>query len=188
MTAFQAVYNPLERTLVRASHREIDADLGKALVRDTLMNPAFGFRDRMPSKRPYEVLDSKLDSAHSSQRPRVLEGAYKQLIPSKSKNRQTHGEFRQLVDENSEVAAIFAFYVADKLDAKGMSNHAKRLRDHYEAVSRERLGNASTVEQIIAYGTGAVTENIARERYANASMIERGLIETFFPCLDDAEF
>lgn len=76
-------------------------------------------------------LDTDLRKAHSSQRPQLLTGVYKQLVKS-HKGRQVNGEYRRAVESMPEESqADFYVNFTRKLLDEGLDGHACRLMEQH---------------------------------------------------------
>jgi len=113
-----------------------------------------------------ETLKRTVKKTRVSERGKIFEHVYRQLIPSR-KGRQSNGQFRNLVDGFNPEARTLISYVSLGLKEHGLDNHADRLMQHYgfsEEVALDVLSptmkNKSEYYTMIMSSVGKLQEEV----------------------------
>ena len=77
-----------------------------------------------------EILERKLKRSNFSERRKILQGVYKQLVPS-HKGNQSNGEYRRIAEEGDEDSKLFLDFIVSSFFNNGLTKHYDKIMDKY---------------------------------------------------------
>lgn len=169
-----------------SSYRLIDPEVARGYITEAIINRDFGHKHSIDEcYTAHTGLDERMKTRSKAKKIKILEDITQQLLPGE---KDSEGDFSYFIKNNPLVVAGFAYSVAKRLDTIGKKDVAKQVQDEYEHHAKKMLETSKDDEKIVLYASGSVTEKIAKERYRAASAFEKGLIEAYFPKIDEDGF